>query len=122
MGMAGFARSGGARGTAGIQKVNTGSVLKASVARGDKSVSGEGKDAAAARSGDDLPRVDPPKRVPVLEPPVHVDLACTRPSAERKVAVDMSPTDISLGPDAKPVSKLPAGEPTVPQDRPRDVV
>jgi len=123
MGMAGFARSGmGGRGSAGVNKADSltkDGAKRAEAARGMESLSSpEQKADAVTDPTVDLPVVAPPGRPPVLTPPVHVDLACTRPHAERQDAVpgvDAHDLGTSRNVDAKPMANLPKASPTLPQ-------
>lgn len=111
-GMAGYARGGQGRGTAGISKV-TGS-LKAGLALGKvrSSIMPIGTEASDA-----IPVVDPVSHPPVLSPPVYVDLACMRPSAD--AGKDVTPVAMMLPGDpevgARPIKTLPGASPTLPQ-------
>jgi hypothetical protein len=119
MGMAGFARSGQGRGTAGVSKVNTGEAQKAGVARGMESQTNSPRLNAetATRPTVEIPRVDPPALVPVLSPPRLVDLAATRPSAEARPLGAGESQDLGTkrNVDAKPMKTLPKAQPTLPQ-------
>lgn len=124
MGMAGFARSGmGGKGSAGVQKaasLTKDSAQRADVARGKDALANSPPHNAETATGAtvDLPVVEPPRRARVIEPPDHVDLACTRPHAERQNAVDnVEAHDLGTvrNVDAKPKASLPKASPTLPQ-------
>lgn len=121
MGMAGYARSGQGRGTAGVGRIQKEAALKAPVARGmERQVSAEQHAPAVTGATVDIPVVPPPARVPVLSPPAHVDLACTRPSAERKNVMSVEAHDLGTVRNvaAAPMKSLPTASPTLPQTKP----
>lgn len=108
MGKAGFARSGMGRGTAGIGKVSAPSIVKS--ARGEQSFTEKPPHDGqlAVEPGADISQFEPAVSVPNMRP--------------REIS---TATEVGFNPDASPVKNLPMAAPaapTVPQDRPRNIV